>query len=223
MSYITRAHVKQALLQMKQFHSDLQQLHHNYGLCMLDNTGRRNILMSSAQEEFFAQALAKTYSEVSNNGKTGEPDIMVGELERELECKITTPTPSGGINLQTDYTTLGKKGALDFLYVIADRDFEKFVVLHYDQLTTANFSTPSESSRGKAKLVKHSANDNCHVLWGSVKSKNKMELEKLHAKLTALGPTASKTRAKILKSIKYWNDTPTNYRYVFEGVDECIK
>ncbi len=218
MSYLERSHVKHALIQMKRFHRDLQRLHSDYGLCMLDNTGRRNILMSSAQEEFFAQALAKSYTGVSNNGKTGEPDILIGELKRELECKITTPTPSGGINLQTDYTTLGKKGALDFLYVVADRTFEKFVVLHYDQLTTDNFSVPSASSRGKAKLLKHSADKSCSVLWGNVKSKNEMELAKLNKKLELLGDHAPKTREKIMKSIKYWTDTPTNYRYEFEGV-----
>ena len=57
MSYLERSHVKHALIQMKRFHRDLQRLHSDYGLCMLDNTGRRNILMSSAQEEFFAQEI----------------------------------------------------------------------------------------------------------------------------------------------------------------------
>ena len=127
MSYVTKTHVRQALLKMKKFHYDLHALHDHYGLSMLENTGRRNILMSSVQEEFFAEALSSSYNNVTNNGRTGEPDIFVGELDKELECKITTPTPKGGINLQTDYRTLQKKGSLDFLYVIADREFEKFV------------------------------------------------------------------------------------------------
>ena len=185
---------------------------------MLENTGRRNILMSSPQEEFFAQALSKSYSNVSNNGKTGEPDIMVGELGRELECKITTPTPKGGINLQTDYTTLGKKGSLDFLYVIADREFEKFVVLHYDSLTTDDFSVPSASSRGKSKLVKHIAEPKCNVLWGKVHSKNEIELKKLHKKLLLCTRSSVKGKEKIMKSIQYWKHQPTNYRYEFEEV-----
>jgi hypothetical protein len=174
--------------------------------------------MSSAQEEFFAQALSKSYSNVSSDGKTGEPDIMVGELNRELECKITTPTPKGGINLQTDYTTLGKKGSLDFLYVIADREFEKFVVLYYDSLTVDEFSVPSASSRGKSKLVKHIAEPKCSVLWGKVHSKNEIELKKLNKKLLLCTRKAVKGREKIIKSIQYWKHQPTNYKYELEEV-----
>ena len=215
MSYIVRHHVNHAIHNMKQFHEDLQRLHQTYGLCMLDNTGRRNILMSSAQEEFFAQALSKTYEGVVNNGKTGEPDILIGEFDRELECKITTPTPSGGINLQTDYATLCRKGSLDYLYMIADRDFEKFVVLHYIGLTKDDFAVPSKSSRGKAKLIKHVAAPKCRVLWGKVHSKNEIELKKLHKKLIECSEKAVKGKEKILNSIQYWNNQPTNYKYEF--------
>ena len=218
MSYISRHHVENALYMMKDFHEDLKRLHENYNLCLLDNTGRRNILMSAAQEEFFAQSLSKTFSDVSNNGKTGEPDIMIGELDCELECKITTPTPKGGINLQTDYATLDKKGALDFLYVIANKEFEKFVVLHYVGLTSSDFSTPSATSRGKAKLIKHIAEKKCNVLWGAVHSKNQIELNKLEKKLSACSSEAVKAKAKILKSISYWKNQPTHFVYEFEEV-----
>jgi len=217
MSYINKDHVKKALANMRKFHADLKTLHEDYNLCMLENTGRRNILMSAAQEEFFAQSLADTFSGVSNDGKTGEPDIMIGELGRELECKITTPTPKGGINLQTDYATLGRKGELDFLYVIADREFEKFVVLHYVGLTTSDFSVPSKSSRGKAKLIKHIAEPKCNILWGEVQSKNKIEIEKRKKDLVSCSPGAAKKREKLNKSIKYWQGQPTNFKYRFEA------
>ena len=185
----------------------------------LNNTGRRNILMSSAQEEFFAKELSKRYKNVVSDGKTGEPDIVIGELSKELECKITTPTPSGGINLQTDYATLVKKGSLDYLYVIADRSFEKFVVLHYIGLTSEDFATPSKSSRGKAKLVKHIAERKCRVLWGEVKSKNELELLKLSDRLKSCSRKAVKKKANILRSIDYWESTPTNFKYEFE---DCV-
>lgn len=218
MSYVNKEHVRHALLRMKKFHNDLHDLHKSYGLHMLENTGRRNILMSSVQEEFFAEALSSSYKDVVNNGKTGEPDIFVGELDRELECKITTPTPKGGINLQTDYRTLQKKGSLDFLYVIADREFEKFVVLHYSDLSPDDFIAPSASSRGKAKLTKHVAAAKCNVLWGKVHSKNDIELKKLKKKLATCSDLAIKKREKIVKSMNYWQTQPTNYRYEFEGV-----
>jgi hypothetical protein len=218
LSYINREHVSQALRNMQQFHTDLQKLHRGYGLCMLDNTGRRNILMSAAQEEFFSQALSKSYTDVTNSGKTGEPDILIGQLQKELECKITSPTPTGGVNLQTDFATLTKKGHLDYLYVIADRDFEKFVVLHYTDLTSQEFANPSQSSRGKAKLVKHLAEHKCQVLWGNVRNKNEEELQKLNEKLQVCSPRAVKQREKLLSSIEYWKTQPTNYSYDYEGV-----
>jgi len=217
MSYLTRVHTQQALDKMRGFHADLQQLHQNYGLCMLDNTGRRNILMSAVQEEFFSQELGKDYTGVVNNGKTGEPDIVIGELDKELECKITTPrSTGGGITLQTDYATLSKKGKLDYLYVVADRDFEKFVVLHYTNLNKHDFAFPSESSRGKAKLIKHKAHNKCCVLWGNVKSKNDLELLKLNKKLDNCSDRAVKKREKILNSIEYWKTQPTHFVYEFE-------
>lgn len=218
MSYINREHVSLALRNMQQFHTDLQELHRSFGLCMLDNTGRRNILMSAAQEEFFSQALSKSYADVTNSGKTGEPDILIGQLQKELECKITSPTPAGGVNLQTDFATLTKKGHLDYLYVIADRDFEKFVVLHYTDLTSQEFANPSKTSRGKAKLVKHLAESKCQVLWGNVHNKNAEELQKLEKQLQECSPNATKRLAKLHNSIEYWKSQPTNYRYEYEGV-----
>ena len=68
MSYVSKTHVRHALLKMKKFHTDLNDLHERYGLSMLENTGRRNILMSSVQEEFFAEALSSSYEDVTNNG-----------------------------------------------------------------------------------------------------------------------------------------------------------
>ena len=218
MSYISRSHVLTALQKMRHFHTDLEKLHRSYGLSLLENTGRRNILMSSTQEEFFARALSKDYDDVLNNGKTGEPDIVVGELNKEIECKITTPNPSGGISLQTDYATLAKKGDLDYLYVVADKQFEKFVVLHYTGLSIEDFSIPSQSSRGKAKLIKHIAEKKCNVLWGSVRSKNQRELEKRRKELSMCSKNAPRAKEKLQKSIDYWTNEPTHFVYEFEGV-----
>ena len=85
----------------------------NHGMSLLENSGRRNVLMSAAQEEFFARELAKDFSDVIRGGKTGEPDIVIGEIGKEVECKITTPYKTGKISLQTDYATLVKKKSLD--------------------------------------------------------------------------------------------------------------
>ena len=218
MNYITREHCSRALKKMMRFHNDLDHLYKSYGLCMLENTGRRNILLSAAQEEFFAHELSTSYKDVRNNGKTGEPDIMIGELARELECKITTPSAKGAIQLQTDYATLVKKGSLDYLYVIANREFDKFVVLHYDGLTSDDFRTPSPGSRGKAHMARHIAAAKCNVLFGKVHVKNKIRIEKLNAELRACSNVAAKKRANLLKSIDYWQNQPAHFIYEFEAV-----
>ena len=74
---------------MTKFHDDLMEVMQRNGFDMLDNLGRRNILMSAAQEKFFAEALARRFN-VTCDGKTGEPDIVIHTLDRELECKLLT-------------------------------------------------------------------------------------------------------------------------------------
>ena len=219
MSYISRDHVSQALSSMKLFHDEIQALHRKHGLPMLDNTGRRNVLMSAAQEGCFAKSLSGSYKDVICDGKTGEPDIVIGELGKELECKITTPSSKGGgVSLQTDYATLKRRGSLDYLYVIADKRFEKFVVLHYTGLTIDDFLVPCSSSRGKSSMIKHVADPKCNILWGAVRSKNDDQLDRLSAKLEKCSDRAVKKRERILASIKYWTEMPTNFTYGFEGV-----
>jgi hypothetical protein len=218
MSYLEKIHVEKALRNMKIFHEDLLQLHDRYGLDLLDNLGRRNVLMSSIQEAFFSRVLSESFYGVVNNGKTGEPDIVIGQLGTELECKLTTPSKSGKIALQTDYVTLTKKGKLDYLYVIADEKFEKFVVLFYNNLTNNDFRVPSSGSRGKASLVKHVAQDKCSILWGNVVEKNQLEIDNLQKRLATCSSKAVKTKESIIQSIEYWKTTPTSFTYEFEGV-----
>lgn len=167
MSYITREMVQAALQKMQKYHSAQQRVHDQFGLDFSENRGRRNIIMSQAQEKFLAQELSKTFSEVRSDGRPGESDIFIGALERELECKITSPLiGTGAISLQTDYETLEKKGALDYLYIIACSEFEKFCVLHFEGLEASDFRPPSTGSRGRAQMIKHLGMRKCTVLTG---------------------------------------------------------
>ena len=117
MSYLTKEMAMSAIRNMNSFHSDIVDAYSKYGMDLLDNLGRRNIVMSQAQEKFFAAALSKEYSHVDNDGRTGQPDIVIHSLDKELECKLTSKHKSGSISLQTDYETLLQKGSLDYLYV----------------------------------------------------------------------------------------------------------
>lgn len=215
--YLTRNDAIFALSKMSKFHNDLMNVMNTNGFDMLDNLGRRNILMSAAQEKYFAEALARRFN-VTCNGKTGEPDIMIHTLDRELECKLTSRQKSGAISFQTDYETLCKKGKLDYLYVVASKEFDAFAVVLYENLSVEDFRKPSTGSRGKTQLMKYKAADRARILIGNFENVNTREIEKLKARLTRLDLT-SYARSRALKSMDYWKTTPTKYTINLESIN----
>ncbi len=218
MTYIDRTMATNALQKMKGFHKAVIDVYSGYGMNLLENLGRRNIVMSQTQEKFFAQELAKKYKGVSEDGRTGQPDIVIGELEKELECKLTSRHKSGAISFQSDYETLVKKGALDYLYVVADHNFDHFGVFLFEGLTIDDFRPLSSGARGKVAMYKHRAMKKCKPLLGSFENINTRNLEKLKKKLEDEDlPPYMKT--KLLKSIKYWRDTPSKFSVHLEKVD----
>ena len=215
--FLTREDSIKALRKMKDFHSDLEEVMKKHDFNLFENLGRRNILLSQAQEKFFADSLREKY-EVDNDGRTGEPDIVIKSLGKELECKLTSPQKKGNISFQTDYETLEKKGSLDYLYVVADRSFESFAVIHYENLKIQDFRKLSNGSRGKTQMMKHKAADRANVLVGEMINLNQVEIKKLKEKL----PNAStlKKREKILKSLNYWQTNPVKYKIRMENINE---
>jgi len=218
MSYINSEMTKSALLKMKGFHDGVVGLYKDYDMNLLDNLGRRNIVMSQTQEKFFAQELAKKYKGVFEDGRTGQPDIIIGELDKELECKLTSRHKSGAISLQSDFETLVRKGSLDYLYVIADQDFDSFAVFLFEGLTTDDFRPLSTGARGKVAMYKHKAMKKCKPLLGSFENINKRNLKKLNHKLTNKD-LAPYERKNVEKSIKYWSQTPSKFSVHLEKVD----
>tara|TARA_Y100000590_G_C15692421_1_gene1003905 strand:+ start:1111 stop:1776 length:666 start_codon:yes stop_codon:yes gene_type:complete len=216
MSYITPAMARAAILKMKNFHDDVVDTYAKYDMDLLDNLGRRNIVMSQAQEKFFAKVLSSEYTDVCNDGKTGQPDIIIGELGKELECKLTSRHKSGAISFQSDYETLLKKGKLDYLYVVANQEFSEFAVFHFIGLTIDDFRPLASGSRGKVTMSKHKAMNKCNVLLGSADSLNEENLKKISKKLSQ-NPD-NKEFTKLLKRIKYWQTTPTKYSIGLEEV-----
>jgi len=202
---------------MQAFHKNLIDLYGNYGIDLLGNLGRRNVMLSSIQEKFFADELAKTFKGVSNDGRTGEPDIMISEISKELECKLTSKQKSGTINFQTDHDTLVKKKELDYLYVIADEKFDKFAVFYFEKLTVDDFRPLSNGARGKVSMCKHKAMSKCTVLVGDVIIKNDVNIKKNNLRLLDVGLPLWK-RQKAQKSIKYWKGVPKQYTICLEEV-----
>ena len=173
MSYISKTMIKSALTRMKQFESDLASVHSKYGYNLRKNLGRRNALVSQSQEKEVASALRTVYKDVVEDGTPGKPDILIVDLGRELECKLTSGHgKSKTMSLQTDYETLRKKGSLDYLYIITNEDFNKFCALHFVGLTIDNFHKPANGSRGKARMDKTTAMLKATALHGTFEKVN---------------------------------------------------
>lgn len=217
MSYLTKQMAVNAIEKMKTFHQGAVNLYQNFDMNLLDNLGRRNIIMSQTQEKFFAAELAKKFKGVSEDGRTGEPDIVIGELDKELECKLTSRHKSGSISFQSDFETLQKKGALDYLYVIADHSFEKFAVLLFEGLTVEDFRPLSSGARGKVAMFKHKGMKKCRPLLGSCIDLNEVNIEKCRQKIED-PKTPPYLKRKARASIEYWTNTPTKFKFDLEAV-----
>ena len=217
MSYITREMAENALKKMSSFHKDLDNLFQNHGMNLKENLGRRNILLSQAQEKFFAEELSTAYEGVDNDGRTGQPDIVITSLGKELECKLTSKTKSGAYSFQSDFETLQKKGSLDYLYVIADENFEKFTVLHYEGLTTNDFRHLSPGARGKVSMKKHVANKKLNKVFGDLASKSLKQIKRLEDLLNK-DDIPNYMRKKYSKSLEYWKTEPEKYTVVLEDI-----
>ena len=119
---------------MKSFESDLSAVFSDRGYNFRSNLGRRNALLSVSQEREVARVLRKKFKRVIEDGAPGKPDIYIEDIDKELECKLTSGTRSGGsvtYALQTDWDTICQKKKLDYLYFIVDEKFENFCVLFF--------------------------------------------------------------------------------------------
>lgn len=217
MSYITREMAEEALTKMASFHNDLDEIFQRHGMNLKQNLGRRNILLSQAQEKFFAEALSSKYDGVESDGRTGQPDIVIKSLGKELECKLTSKTKSGAYSFQSDFETLQKKGSLDYLYVVADEDFQKFTVLHYEGLDVNDFRHLSPGARGKVSMKKHVANKKLNRVYGDLASKTQKNIKRLE-NLLEKDDIPSYMRKKYNKSLGYWKTEPEKFTVVLEDI-----
>jgi len=180
MTCITQEDIQSTLVDMKEFYNELKSMYSSHGMNLEDNLGRRNILMSMVQEEFLARTLNKRYDSVVADGAPGKADIVIEDIDKEVECKLTTITKSGAISLQSDHDTLKQKGSLDYIYFIASPDFNDFAVIYFEDLTVDDFRPVANGSRGKVAMYKHKGMQKANLLWGAAKIKNVGELLKIN-------------------------------------------
>ena len=220
MVYVTREMALEAIGNMQSFHNDLADIFEKNDMDFQTDLGRRNIIMSHAQEKYFTQALQSEYDGVTNDGRTGQPDIVISNdsVTAEIECKLTTRHKSGAISFQSDYETLVKKGSLDYLYVVASADFKSFATFYFKSLTVDDFRPLSPGARGKVAMLKHKGFKKCTVLTGKYESINDKNVRKLNAVLEDKSLPQYK-RKKAMKSLSYWTKTPEKYTILLEGIE----
>jgi len=203
------------------FHEEAASLFERHGMSLTADLGRRNTLLSAAQEKFFGDEIASRFP-VTCDGRPGQPDITVraadSEDVREIECKLTTRTSSGGINLQTDYDTLCRKGTLDYLYVIASPDFTEFCVMYFRGLTPEDFRSPAAGSRGKSTMVKHRCFEKATVLVGDYVSLRDQNIGRIEAAL--LGKVPPGKRRRLESALEHWRAGDDKYSIRLEKITD---
>lgn len=185
-TYITKSDAKEILARMKGFESDLRGVYDNWEYDFRENLGRRNALVSMAQEAETARVLSRKFEKVISDGAAGQPDIVIHEAgERvELECKLTSGSRSGNsvtFDFRTDWETICNKGELDYVYILADENFEKFAFLFFEGLTPDDFFKPASGSRGKSRMNKEKGMKKCTPLFGSFIKRNDAYIDALNA------------------------------------------
>ena len=189
MSYLSKEQTRQVLKEMQKFEGVLNVIFQLHDLDLRENTGRRNALISKCQEKETAQVLRQSFKEVIEDGNTGKPDIYIKDIDTELECKLTSGSKSNNsvsYSLQTDYATLEKKGSLDYLFIIANKTFDKFCVLFFEGLTIDDYFEPANGSRGKSRMCKWKAMEKVTVLHGDYEIVNEVRIAKLKEQRTVI-------------------------------------
>lgn len=201
--YLTKDDIVEVLHQMKDFENELNNTFEKRGYNFRKNTGRRNALLSVAQEREVAKVLRKKFKSVIEDGAPGKPDIFIEDINKELECKLTSGSRSGKsitYALQTDWETLCQKKKLDYLYFISDKEFNNFCVLFFEGLTPEDFFPPASGSRGKSRMNKSLAMKKATCIVGNFMNHN----EKYINDITSLNMKEFETH--ITKMRKYWLD-----------------
>ncbi len=181
LQYIHQLNIIAILEDLTTFEQSLKDLFDQYNMDLRDNLGRRNALISALQEKVTAKYLGEIFNDVINDGAPGKPDIQIHDIDRELECKITSGSRSKGYvsyALQTDYDTICKKSSLDYMYILCNDTFDKFCVLFFEDLTSEDFFPPASGSRGKSRMKKKNAMKKVTPLWGNYSIKNELLIKR---------------------------------------------
>ena len=218
-SYLTRESAVDAVENIMTFADDMQKTYSRHGIDLSSDVGRQNIILSPAQEHFFADVISKAVGACRNDGRTGEPDIIITALNnRELECKVVCKGKTGSWHLQADRTSLASGKSLDFLYLLFDRDYKNVGVLLFKDLVYDDFKVPSPGSRGKSRMDKKYAFKKCIPLIGGFFDRREEYMERYAAEIKTATNPESRKRAK--EKLTLWKNKEPQISITLESIDE---
>jgi len=218
-SYLTRSAAIGAVDNIMTFADDMQKTYQRHGIDLGADVGRQNIILSPAQEHFFADAIRMAVGACRNDGRTGEPDIIITALDnRELECKVVCKGKAGSWHLQADRKSLEAGGSLDFLYLLFDRTYENVGVFLFKDLVYDDFKVPSPGSRGKSRMNKRSAFKKCVPLIGGFYDKREHYLKRYENDLKSATTIYEVGKAK--QKLELWTNKEPQISITLEPIDE---
>lgn len=217
--YLNRDESIKAIKKITSLFSELNGLYEKYGISLGNDVGRKNILISAAQEHFFAEAIDSIVGDCSSDGRTGMADIVIGSMgDREVECKVVCRGKTGSWSLQADKATLERKGSCDFLYLLFDREHQNVAVLLFESLIPDDFYDPAPGSRGKARLKKSSAFKKCKPLVGGFTNLREGWIKKYSDKIISAKSSSERKIAEQKKDM--WYNKDDSYNIQLECVNE---
>jgi len=219
--YLTREDCLEIISGMQDFESRLKQLFGDFNYDLHENLGRRNMLLSAVQEKETARVLRKKFKSVLDDGTPGKPDVVIYDIDKELECKLTSGSRSNGTvsySFQTDYATIQNKEKLDYIFLVANDDFTEFCALFFEGLTADDYFPPASGSRGKSRMNKHNAMKKVRPLVGNVVNISEERVEQLYAAI--VGKRAEKEAR--LKSLQERLESASDNAVKFKEKTEQI-
>jgi len=219
--YLDRNSSINAIKNIKCLFTELSDVYGKYGIDIDRDVGRKNILISAAQEHFFAKAIGSIVGECSNDGRTGMADIVIDSMDgKEVECKVVCQGKKGSWSLQADKATLERKGSCDFLYLLFDRSHSEAAVFLFEDLVPDDFHDPSPGSRGKARLRKSSAFKKCTPIIGGFTNLRNQWIEKYT--LAAKKSTTIPAKRTAEQKAQMWYNKPDSYNIQLEKINELF-
>ena len=218
-SYLTRNAAAEAIASIDNFISDMHNVYDTHGVAFGNDVGRKNIIISAAQEHFFADAIRRNFGACSSDGRTGKADIVITSLnDHELECKCVAQGKKGSWSLQTDKASLEGKGTLDFLYLLYDRTYDNVGVFLFKGLTADDFKDPSPGARGKARMHKASAFKKCTPLIGSFTDRRDFYITKYTKQFSEA--TTSHEKRFAAEKLELWTSKASQISIELEPLNE---